>query len=188
MAAKKIHVPVSYRESHELTKEVCDQVIKAGYTPEYIIAIGTGGYVPGRVAKTCFEKRLGIENLPLHSVGYTNYNENNERLPEPIRTQCLDEDLEKKVRCTKVLLVDEVDDSRRTLRDASLYLLENVGVKELRIIVLHSKYDGEKADLPAGVKLYYAKKVPKNWWMDYDWEEEEPYVEDLVAVAETKTL
>jgi hypoxanthine phosphoribosyltransferase len=81
--------------------------------------------------------------------------------------QRLDSELEKNIAGSKILLVDEVDDSRRTLEKACDYLL-GLKVSEVRILVVHSK-DKEKAGvIPENVKLYFGEKTPP-LWIEYPW-------------------
>lgn len=127
-----------------------------------MIAIGGGGYVPARILRS-FLKRPGSPNIPIQAIGLSLY----ESLPEALqastpgevetpgtrvtRTQWLDlsslgemENLVGK----KVLIVDEVDDTRTTLEYAIKELEKDVQIAsdkmgykgeptEFSIFVLH---------------------------------------------------
>lgn len=169
------NIKVSYRRIHELVGEVCHKVIEDNFKPYCLIGISSGGLMPVRIAKTFLQKGFGIKNLPVYVIGYSNYDEKNKQLPEPIMIQRLDEDLEKKVMSARVLVVDEVDHSRRTLEKATDYLL-GLGVKDLRVLVLHSKECDKRGKLPNNVKFYYAEETP-DIWIDYEYEFTETFGE-----------
>jgi uncharacterized protein len=89
------------------------------FNPNVMIAIGGGGFVPARILRT-FLKRPGSKNIPIVAIGLSLYEDIGQSGPEEeagveiVRTQWLDfstigvQDLIGK----KVLIVDEVDDTR----------------------------------------------------------------------------
>jgi uncharacterized protein len=90
------------------------------YSPNVMIAIGGGGFVPARILRT-FLKRPGSKNIPIVAIGLSLYEDipqnsgpEEEAGLDVIRTQWLDfstigaQDLIGK----KILIVDEVDDTR----------------------------------------------------------------------------
>lgn len=106
--------------------------------PQLIIAIGGGGYVPARILRS-FLKQPGSPNIPIQAIGLSLY----EQLPvsnadagvvdqigtKVTRTQWLDfsslggmENLVGK----RILIVDEVDDTRTTLEYAVKELQKDV--------------------------------------------------------------
>ena len=110
-----------------------------------MIAIGGGGYVPARILRS-FLKQPGSPNIPIQAIGLSLY----ESLPSDVveapgtrvtRTQWLDltalgemDNLVGK----RVLIVDEVDDTRTTLEYAVRELEKDVEIARERI-------GGEKA-------------------------------------------
>jgi len=137
------------------------------FKPQLIIAIGGGGYVPARILRS-FLKQQGQPNIPIQAIGLSLY----EELPvthaansttgivdqigtKVTRTQWLDftslggmENLVGK----RILIVDEVDDTRTTLEYAVKELEKDVqavsekmgkgGEKtEFSIFVLHVSID-----------------------------------------------
>ena len=115
--------------------------------PQLMIAIGGGGYVPARILRS-FLKREGAPNIPIQAIGLSLY----ESLPETMagnqtpgvpevagtkvtRTQWLDlsalgemDNLVGK----RVLIVDEVDDTRTTLEYAVRELEKDVELARVR--------------------------------------------------------
>ena len=166
--SEKIYV--SYSRIHELVSLGCQKVIEDNYTPEALVGVSSGGLMPVRIAKTFLKNRLGLKELPIYLVGFSNYDSKDVQLSEPVLTQRFDSELEKRIAGKKILMVDEVDDSRKTLEKAADYLL-GLCVQELRILVLHSKDKEKQGVLPEGVKFYYAEKVPP-LWIKYQWDSE----------------
>jgi hypothetical protein len=93
------------------------------FNPNVMIAIGGGGFVPARILRT-FLKRPGAKNIPIVAIGLSLYEDIPQHTgPEEeagvsvVRTQWLDfstiggQDLIGK----RVLIVDEVDDTRTVL-------------------------------------------------------------------------
>ncbi|KAI1735648.1 hypothetical protein F4680DRAFT_434683 [Xylaria scruposa] len=106
--------------------------------PQLMIAIGGGGYVPARILRS-FLKQPGTPNIPIQAIGLSLYeqlpvNDADSGVIEEIgtrvtRTQWLDftslggmENLVGK----RILIVDEVDDTRTTLEYAVKELQKDV--------------------------------------------------------------
>ncbi|MEM2121162.1 MAG: phosphoribosyltransferase family protein [Candidatus Woesearchaeota archaeon] len=159
---------VSYSEIHNLVRIGCEIVVKNyNYVPDFLVGISGGGLMPVRLAKTFLKEYSGME-IPIYVIGISNYDSNNNQLPEPRITQGLDEKIREEVKGKKVLLVDEVDDTRKTLEKASNYLLD-LKVDKLKILVIHSKEKEKQGKLPEGVDLYFVKKIP-DVWVNYQWD------------------
>ncbi|MEM0230631.1 MAG: phosphoribosyltransferase family protein [Candidatus Woesearchaeota archaeon] len=158
---------VSYEDTHICVVRACSKILKDDYKPDVLIGISTGGLIVMRIAKAVFEEELE-KKLPAYVIGISYYDENNQRLKEPFITQKLDSELEKKIEGTRVLMMDEIDDSRKTLETASKYIL-GLGAKELRILVAYMKEAPKIGTLPDCVKIYYGRKIP-NCWIEYPWE------------------
>lgn len=118
---------------HKLCQEAAPKIL-ADFKPHLMIAIGGGGYVPARILRS-FLKQPGSPNIPIQAIGLSLY----EQLPtdsvveEPgtkvTRTQWLDltslgnmSSLVGK----RILIVDEVDDTRTTLEYAVRELQKDV--------------------------------------------------------------
>lgn len=139
---------------HELCKESAEHIL-AKFQPQLMIAIGGGGYVPARILRS-FLKKPGNPNIPIQAIGLSLYEQlaTDNVVEEPgkvvTRTQWLDLTSlgeMKNLIGKKILIVDEVDDTRTTLEYAVKELEKDVeaarqklgvdGKTEFSIFVLH---------------------------------------------------
>jgi hypoxanthine phosphoribosyltransferase len=201
---------VTYNDVHKLCQEAAPAILDT-IQPQLIIAIGGGGYVPARILRS-FLKQPGAPNIPIQAIGLSLYEslpethktknaiENAESdaasaaaaaAPEAIgtqvtRTQWLDlsalgemENLVGK----RVLIVDEVDDTRTTLDYAVRELEKDVEAARVRlggteptkfsIFVLHNKDKSKKGSLPQDMMAdgrYLAARTVHDVWICYPWE------------------
>lgn len=167
------HLQVSYKTVHNLVGKACYEILKDKYIPDVLVGIATGGLIPVRIAKSFLKNSFDLPDIPIYIIGLSNYDKDDHLLPEPIITQKLDSELEKKIAGTKILMVDEIDDTGRTLEKAADYLF-GLKVKELRVLVVHMKEKEKTGKLPENVKIYFGEKIPP-LWIDYSWEFKEPF-------------
>ncbi len=126
----------------------------AGYSPDIVVAIGEGGWIPARLLKN---------HLPsdYYSVRCKNYDDDNNMLEEPVITQGLSDAC---IRGKKVLIIDEVADSGATLAHVTSYI-SSFAPADLRTAVLHRKkqssFDPDYVAEPAG-----------DAWIVYPWEKD----------------
>jgi hypoxanthine phosphoribosyltransferase len=146
-------VLTALRQVHKLCQEAAPRILD-DFQPQLMIAIGGGGYVPARILRS-FLKRPGSSNIPIQAIGLSLY----ETLPpshasgantpgdveqpgtKVTRTQWLDltslgemENLVGK----RILIVDEVDDTRTTLEYAVKELEKDVEIARKKL-----GYEGE---------------------------------------------
>lgn len=143
-----------YQQVHKLCQEAAPQIL-ANHQPQLMIAIGGGGYVPARILRS-FLKQPGSPNIPIQAIGLSLYEtlSTDTVVEEPgknvVRTQWLDLTSlgeMKNLIGKKILIVDEVDDTRTTLEYAVKELEKDVevarqklgveGKTEFSIFVLH---------------------------------------------------
>ena len=137
---------------HKLCKEVAPKILEE-FNPQLMIAIGGGGYVPARILRS-FLKREGSPNIPIQAIGLSLYESlSADVVEEPgtkvTRTQWLDLSALGEMGNLvgkRVLIVDEVDDTRTTLEYAVKELEKDVEAArqkfggqdtEFSIFVLH---------------------------------------------------
>ncbi|CAG9989588.1 hypothetical protein V2G26_011417 [Clonostachys chloroleuca] len=186
---KKIYV--TYNDVHKLCKESAEKLL-ADFQPHLMVAIGGGGYVPARILRS-FLKKPGSPNIPIQAIGLSLYEAlGNDSQVETLgtkvtRTQWLDlsslgemENLIGK----RVLIVDEVDDTRTTLEYAVKELEKDVELArerlggnqpkaEFSIFVLHNKDKQKKGVLPhdmVAAGRYLAARTVGDEWICYPWE------------------
>ncbi len=151
----------SYNKIHDTVKVLSEKIITDGYEPELMVAIGSGGFIPARMMKTFIE-------IPILAVGVKYYTEGADTLDEPNKIQWID-DATKKLEGKKILLVDEVDDTRTTLEYCIRELLRH-NPKEIAVAVIHQKEKPKKGVIPSEVKRYYAGEILGDAWCCYPWD------------------
>lgn len=147
------------KQVHKLCQEAAPQIL-ADFKPQLMIAIGGGGYVPARILRS-FLKQPGSPNIPIQAIGLSLYEQLAGATDKEVeaagtkvtRTQWLDltalgemANLVGK----RVLIVDEVDDTRTTLEYAVKELQKDVEEArekigsdlktEFAIFVLHVRF------------------------------------------------
>ncbi|PSS15095.1 hypothetical protein M430DRAFT_104500, partial [Amorphotheca resinae ATCC 22711] len=189
----------SLRQVHKLCQEAAPRILEE-FQPQLMIAIGGGGYVPARILRS-FLKQPGSPNIPIQAIGLSLY----ETLPSThpsasntpgeveqpgtkvTRTQWVDltslgemENLVGK----RILIVDEVDDTRTTLEYAVKELEKDVELARQKlgyqgektifsIFVLHNKNKVKKGRLPEDMlneNRYLAARTVEDVWICYPWE------------------
>ncbi|KAK3332284.1 phosphoribosyltransferase-like protein [Cercophora scortea] len=181
---------VTYNDVHKLCQEAAPKILE-NFQPHLMIAIGGGGYVPARILRS-FLKQPGSPNIPIQAIGLSLY----ESLPtgdavieEPgtkvTRTQWLDLSALGEMGNLvgkRVLIVDEVDDTRTTLEYAVRELEKDVEIArqkfggekaEFSIFVLHNKDKAKKGVLPHDMlqqHRYHAARTVGDVWICYPWE------------------
>jgi len=117
---------------------------------------------------------------------------------EVVRTQWLGGD-SRILLGRRVLIVDEVDDSRMTLQYAVAELQADVdklvaalpesereaNKTEFAIFVVHNKLKEKKGVLPAGIPYFSGEEI-NDVWFDYPWEQKDIYAHDTLAAASKK--
>lgn len=190
---------VTYNQVHKLCQEAAPRILE-DFQPQLMIAIGGGGYVPARILRS-FLKQPGSPNIPIQAIGLSLYETLPSTHPSAVntpgeiempgtkvtRTQWLDltslgemENLVGK----RILIVDEVDDTRTTLEYAVKELEKDVeaarqklgfeGEKTIfSIFVLHNKNKEKKGHLPDDMlkeNRYLAARTVDDVWICYPWE------------------
>ncbi|VEU19950.1 DEKNAAC100686 [Brettanomyces naardenensis] len=180
---------ISYNHIHELCREAAEKIKKLDI--DYIIAIGGGGFIPARILRT-FLKAPGEPSKRIFAIILSLYEDTN-------TVSTTSEEVGSKVKriqwinygesgidlCNKkVLIIDEVDDTRTTLHYALNELQHDADEQARRrglpennaeffIYVLHNKLKPKKADLPPSImdgRHYFASRDVPDCWIAYPWE------------------
>jgi len=154
---------VRYVDVHRLVQKVAADIKASGWEPDLIVAIASGGFIPARILKTFVKKDV-------YAVGLRRYSDESGEAPRPVpkKSQWIDE-VERTLAGKRVLLVDEVDDTRVTLAYCARELLLS-GVKEIRVAVLHQKDKPKEASLPDEIETVYQGAVVPDAWIKYPWD------------------
>ncbi|POY70061.1 hypothetical protein BMF94_6948 [Rhodotorula taiwanensis] len=206
------HLRITYDEIHVTIGQTA-QRIKEQFDPDIMVAIGGGGFFPARVLRT-FLKRVSTadgkrRNIPIQAIGLSLYEEvgeadganglaMEEKLgKEVIRTQWLDFSTlgNRPLIGRRILIVDEVDDSRTTLGYAVTELKKDIQAQfdklsaekkaelpetKLAIFVVHNKLKEKRAEIPEDVSYFSGADIP-DVWVDYPWEQEDILLHNAVA-------
>jgi hypoxanthine phosphoribosyltransferase len=152
---------VSWGRVERLARDLAQQIRCDGFAPDLIIAIGRGGWIPGRL----LSDYLGIANLTeLKVEHYTATQMHKEaRVRYPLSADPTGQ---------RVLLVDDVTDTGDSFGVALDHIRGKGEPAELRTLVLHHK------TVSTYVPDYYGAKVSKWRWIIYPW----AVVEDFTAL------
>lgn len=153
---------------------LADKVRASGFDPDIMVAIGTGGFIPARILKTYLGK-------PILTVGLLYYNDDHKPKESPMIIQWIDE-VEKKLTGKKILLVDEVDDSRVTLGYCLRELLRHHPAG-IGVAVLHNKQKAKNGTLPEEVQLYLTGAEIEDKWVCYPWDALDIFEHERMARA-----
>ena len=149
----------SYDEIHELVRGGASMLREAKFEPDYIISIAGGGLIPARILRSFID-------VPILNMTVTSY-EGDSHTPtqDPVILQSIDPDI---IKNKKVLIVDEVDDTRATIRKV-VGEIYNI-VDEWGIFVVHNK--NKRKDYLVGPHVTYVacENIDGNIWIEYPWD------------------
>ncbi|HUZ18196.1 MAG TPA: phosphoribosyltransferase [Spirochaetia bacterium] len=151
----------SYAQIHNTIRGLAEEIRRSGFTPDLMVAIGTGGFIPARILKTYLD-------LPILTVGLKLYDEHNRPAGAPKKIQWIDE-VEKKLTGKNILLVDEVDDSRTTLQYCLTELLTHHPT-EIAVGILHNKRKPKRGCYPSAVSKIFIGQEIEDRWVVYPWD------------------
>ncbi|MCE5255860.1 MAG: phosphoribosyltransferase [Spirochaetaceae bacterium] len=164
----------TYQQIHKTARKMAEQVVASGFDPDVIVAIGTGGFIPARIMRTFLGK-------PILAVGIAYYDANDKPTEFPRKVQWIEE-AEKKLSGKKILLVDEVDDTRTTLEYCVRELMRHHPEK-IAIAVLHNKQKPKKGTIPPEVTQYFVGENLGDIWVVYPWDAQDIDEHDTMAKA-----
>jgi len=144
----------SWEQIYEMLLNLADKIRKDKFKPDIIVGVSRGGWAPGRVMSDL------LENPQIANVKAEFYKGVAETKGEPIITQPVSAPVKGK----RVLVMDDVADTGRSLRKVRLHLLEH-GATDVRIATIYYK--------PWSVTLpnYYEKETRQ--WIIFPWERKE---------------
>ncbi|KAG9312969.1 PRTase-like protein [Chiua virens] len=196
------HLHATYNDIHKIIKDTADKI--AVFKPTLLVAIGLG-FFPARVLRTFLRDSSTRKSVPIQAIGLSLY----EPLPgttaeqigtEVIRTQWLGPDPGKVLLGKRVVIVDEVDDTRKTLQYALKELQKDVEKElqthpesereanrvEFAVFVVHNKLKPKLGVLPPDIP-YFAGAEVGDVWLDYPWEAADIEEHDRLAAEEKNT-
>ncbi|KAG0149233.1 hypothetical protein CROQUDRAFT_689349 [Cronartium quercuum f. sp. fusiforme G11] len=209
MASPDGHVRITYNEIHRTIGQTALK-IRDEFRPDIMIAIGGGGFFPARVLRT-FLKTSNRKNIPIQAIGLSLYEElgqtgnglpsTEEKLGKEVVRLDFSTLGHTPLLGRRILIVDEVDDTRTTLSYAIAELekdvktqLEKLSVEErtklpateFAVFVVHNKKKPKAAQIPDHVK-YFAGLHIEDQWIDYPWEVTDIDAHEALAKASQKS-
>ncbi|KAJ7583422.1 hypothetical protein C8J56DRAFT_791268 [Mycena floridula] len=198
------HWHVTYNDIHNLLRGSTPK-IALEFNPDLLVAIGAG-FFPARVMRTLLREATENKTLQIQAIGLSLYEPvegtSVEQIGnEVIRTQWLGPDAGKMLVGKKVLIVDEVDDTRKTLHYAFSELSKDVEEELLSrpesdrdalrkatkfgVFVVHNKKKPKLAELPEGTPYFSGADVD-DLWLEYPWEATQVTEHDRLAALDAK--
>jgi len=154
---------ISFNEVLQLSKVLARKIKASGYMPDLIVAIGRGGYVPGRLVSD-FLLFSGLTSMKIEHYTRAADMREEARIKFPIPEN---------ITGKKILIIDDVTDTGETLKLAVDYVL-SLNTTDVRTAVLQHK------TCSAFTPDFYAQKILKWRWIIYPWAR----YEDLAGFAE----
>ena len=154
---------IKYDNIHEEVENLFIKIKKNLYFPDVIIAIGTGGFIPARILKTFFN------NIPIICITINYYdNDKIQKKTKQIQSILKNSPEHNMIKNKKIIIIDELDDTRTTLEYITNLLLE-FQPSEMAIGVLYNKKKIKKGTINKKIKYFYSKLI-KDYWIIFPWE------------------
>lgn len=141
----------TWNQIHNMIIKQSEEILSDNFTPDIIISITRGGWVPARLLSDLLE----INNLATIRIEF--YLDIAKSRKKPILTQKIQIPIKGK----KILLVDDVADTGESLQLAKNHILQKE-VEELRIATIYKKSQSKTNP------DYYVKTTKK--WIIFPWE------------------
>lgn len=126
------------------------------YNPDYIIAIGGGGLIPARIIRNYINK-------PIYVVTLSSYDNQSQKGNIKV-IQWVDLDLKDK----KVVIIDEIDDTRKTLHYCIQRLKLVNNANNIGVFVLQNKIKSKTGDISD--ITYMSCETIEDKWVVYPWD------------------
>ena len=169
VAAADGKVYFSYSQIHSAVSSLVPRARE--FKPDVIIAIGGGGFIPARMLRTELKVPILAVSLELYNDDSNTRNATVQRVQwynESSPTSRLSSEVDA-VRGKRVLIMDEVDDTRTTLKYCVDEVLRTSKPAAVAVAVVHNKLKPKEAALPSDVVYMAAEDVP-NLWNCYPWD------------------
>ena len=152
-------VRYSYDEIHDLVRGGASMLREAKFQPDYIISIAGGGLIPARMLRSYLD-------VPILNMTVSSYEGDSQTpIQDPIILQSIDPEI---IKNKKVLIVDEVDDTRATIRKVVGEIFRIV--EEWGIFVVHNKKKRKDYLIGPHVTYVACENTDGNLWIEYPWD------------------
>ena len=153
----------NYDQIHDIVNSIVPQVKQ--YNPDVIIAIGGGGFIPARILRTAIKK-------PILAVSVELYDDNTNTTKDYVKIKQWFDDsygTGQLVKNGKVLIVDEIDDTRKTL-ECVVNKVQEHQPSNIAVAVIHNKIKVKKGVLPRSVNYICGSDIGDEWII-YPWDD-----------------
>ena len=144
----------SYDDISKLIKTNIKKIID--FNPDYIIAIGGGGLIPARIIRNYIDRHIYVVTLSSY--------DNEEQKTNIDVIQWIDLELKDKT----VLIIDEIDDTRKTLHFCIQRLKLVNNANNIGVFVLQNKIKNKVGDISD--ITYMSCEDIKDKWVVYPWD------------------
>jgi uncharacterized protein len=143
---------ITWEEIYSLCRQLVQQLLKANFRIDVIVAIARGGYIPGRL----LSDMLGIHDLTCFKIEHYQgaYKQHEAFVKYPLNAD---------INGRNVLLLDDVCDSGDTFEVAVEHIRHCGTVNEMRTASLHLK------TVSKFIPEFYAETVSEWRWLIYPW-------------------
>ena len=159
-----IRLAFSYDQIHDTIVSSIDKILY--FRPTMIVAIGGGGWIPGRIIRSSLREKLD-KGINMYGISVELYNDKTNKQNEKLkRIQWFDDP--SILKGQRILLVDEVDDTRKTLQ----YCVEELrkyDIDDIAVFVIHNKVKDKIGKLDEDTTYFAGENIPDKW-VDYPWE------------------
>ena len=182
-------VYVSYNQLHDLIRRTVQRTnLIEQFSPTLLIAISAGGFLPTRILRNIIKSEVGGKSLPIQTIGLCLYESEQQEI---YKTQWISTDLKNdplaiSFHNQRILIVDEVDETRTTLSYAIQELEKDITrqrneMKEncqewiepkLGVFVVHNKMVPKRGILPKDLmeNAYFVGENVGGEWIVYPWD------------------
>lgn len=135
------------------------------FNPDVIVAIGGGGFIPARILRTYIKR-------PILAVSVELYDDNTNTVKDSVNIKQWFDDTYGSgtlVKNGRVLIIDEVDDTRKTLEFVTNEIM-TYSPAEIAVGVIHNKIKVKKGILPKNIEYIVGKDIADDWVI-YPWDD-----------------
>lgn len=155
---------ITWNRVYALSRSLALKIRESGFTPDIIVAIGRGGYVPARILADYLDM-MALTSMKIEHYSRGAHKEAAARIKYPLGVD---------VSGMQVLVVDDVSDSGDTFQVATAHIRERFQPAGIKTAVLHHKI------VSAYRPDFFTQRIVKWRWIIYPW----AIVEDLSGFIE----
>jgi hypoxanthine phosphoribosyltransferase len=186
-AVNKVYV--SYNQLHDI---ICRTVQRTNlvenFSPTLLIAISAGGFLPTRILRNIIKSEIGGKSLPIQTIGLCLYESDQQKIYKTqwISTDRKNDPLAVSFSGQRILIIDEVDETRTTLSYAVKELEKDIEKQrniaeenheewiepKLGVFVVHNKVVTKQGKLPDDLmkNAYFVGENVGGEWIVYPWD------------------